>query len=199
VVFASSSAVYGNTNTIPLNEEMPPRPQSPYAISKLAGEYYCRVFSDLFNVKTVSLRYFNVFGPGQNPRSRYAAVIPRFIMRILKHKPPVIFGDGMQTRDFIYVNDAVQANLRAMEGTATGVFNIGCGRRVNLITLASAVMEVCGTDLRIQFEDARPGEVRDSCADISRAGDGLGFVPEYTLAEGLKETTAWYRKRYPLR
>ena len=127
VVFSSSSAVYGDEKTLPKREDMPPVPLSPYAVSKLAGEYYCSVFSDLFDIKTVSLRYFNVFGPRQDPHSEYAAVIPKFITRLIDNQPPLIFGDGMQTRDFVYIRDVVQANLLAMRSSATGTFNIGSG------------------------------------------------------------------------
>ena len=195
VVFASSSSVYGETPVLPKREDMTPAPKSPYAVSKLAGEYYCRVFSEVFGLSTVALRYFNVFGPRQDPQSDYAAVIPRFITRILENEPPIIHGDGKQTRDFTYVSDVVQANVKAMESSADGVFNIACGRRIDLLALCSVIMEKTGRHPPLRFGDPRPGDVRDSLADISAARDAFGYNPEYTLERGLEETIAWYRQR----
>ena len=195
VVFASSSSVYGETPVLPKREEMTPAPKSPYAVSKLAGEYYCRVFSEVFGLSTVALRYFNVFGPRQDPKSDYAAVIPRFITRILENESPIVHGDGRQTRDFTYVSDVVQANVKAMESSADGVFNIACGRRIDLLALCSVIMEKTGHHPPLRFGDPRPGDVRDSLADISAARDAFGYNPEYTLERGLEETIAWYRQR----
>ena len=195
VVFASSSSVYGDTPALPKHEEMKPAPLSPYAVSKLAGEQYLNAFSHVYGMQTVSLRYFNVFGPRQDPKSEYAAVVPKFITCILGHKSPVIFGDGGQTRDFTYVKDVVQANIRAMEWGATGVFNVAYCKRIDLKELAVMIMEITGITVPLTFEPARAGDVRDSLADISRAQRSFGYEPEYTVKEGLEETIAWYRKQ----
>jgi len=193
VVYASSSSVYGDTPTLPKVESMPPNPKSPYAVSKLAGEYYCRVFSEVYGLETVSLRYFNVFGPRQDPMSQYAAVIPRFITRILDGKPPVIFGDGKQTRDFTYVKDVVQANVKAMQSNASGVFNVAYNQRINLLELADLIMEYTGIRVRPVHEAARPGDIKDSLADISAARKAFGYSPDYTVKTGLQETIEWFR------
>lgn len=194
VVYASSSSAYGNTPTLPKIEDMKPNPRSPYAVSKLAGEYYCRVFSEVYGLKTACLRYFNVYGPRQNPHSEYAAVIPRFVTRILAHEPPVIYGDGGQTRDFTFVKDVVKANILAGESPAEGIFNIACGKRVSLNELAVKIMEITGIKVEMIYEGARPGDVRDSLADISSAGDKLGYKPGFELDSGLRETVEWFRK-----
>ncbi|QYZ78441.1 SDR family oxidoreductase [Methanofollis formosanus] len=193
VVMASSSSVYGNTPTLPKHEGMIPHPLSPYAVSKIADEYYASVFSDLFGVQTVCLRYFNVFGPRQDPNSQYAAVIPNFVKRILNDQPPIIYGDGKQTRDFTYIKNVVQANIRAMESDAQGAFNIACGERIDLLELASTIMEIVGKVLEPIHEAPRPGDVRDSLADISRAREAFGYAPEYDLKTGLMETITWFR------
>jgi len=194
VVYASSSSAYGDTPTLPKIEEMMPNPKSPYAISKLAGEYYCRVFSEVYGLKTACLRYFNVYGPRQNPESQYAAVIPRFITRVLAHEPPVIYGDGKQTRDFTFVKDVVKANILAMQSPAEGVFNIACGQRVSLNELAGKIMEITGIKLDLIYDKPRQGDVRDSLADISSAGDRLGYKPDFDLNMGLEATVEWFRK-----
>lgn len=194
VLFASSSSVYGNTPTLPKREDMPPNPLSPYAISKLAGEQYLRVFADLYGIQTVSLRYFNVFGPRQDPRSEYAAVIPKFITGCLAGTPLTIFGDGGQTRDFSYVKDVVQANLRAMESNAQGVFNVAYCQRIDLNELAATIMDLTGKKVPIVYEPRRAGDVRDSLADITRAKEAFGYAPAYTVKSGLAETVAWYRE-----
>ena len=193
VVAASTSAIYGDDPVFPKQETMAPRPLSPYAVSKLAGEYYGKVFADLYGIRTVFLRYFNVFGPRQDPNSEYAAVIPKFITRMLGDKPPIIYGDGEQTRDFISVADVVRANLRAMEADASGVFNIAGGSSISLNQLASILAEITGIHHRPVYEPPRPGDVRDSLADISRAYDAFVFSPRCTLTEGLRETVAWFR------
>jgi UDP-glucose 4-epimerase len=195
VVFSSSSAVYGDEPTLPKREQMPPVPLSPYAVSKLAGEYYCSVFSELFGLKTVSLRYFNVFGPRQDPMSEYAAVIPKFITRLLNQQAPLIFGDGKQTRDFVYVKDVVQANLLAMQGSKTGTFNIGSGERLDLNTLARTLAGIM--DIRIPpiYEKPRSGDIRDSVSDITAAKNSLGFRTSYSLDKGLKETISYFRDK----
>lgn len=193
VLFASSSSVYGNTPTLPKQEDMTPSPLSPYAVSKFTGEQYLRVFSEVYGLKTVSLRYFNVFGPRQDPKSEYAAVIPNFITRILKHESPIIHGDGGQTRDFSYVKDVVQANIRAMESDAQGVFNVAYCQRIDLKELAATIMELTGITVPLTFDPPRTGDVRDSLADITRAKQVFGYKPEYTVKSGLAETVKWYR------
>jgi UDP-glucose 4-epimerase len=193
IVFASSSSVYGDTPTLPKREDMPPSPLSPYAVSKLAGEHYLRVFEGVYGIQTVALRYFNVFGPRQDPASQYAAVIPNFITRILRHESPVIYGDGKQTRDFSYVKDVVQANVKAMESNATGVFNVAYCKRIDLIELATQIMEITGITVPFVFDPPRTGDVRDSLADISRAKEVFGYTPEYTVRSGLEETVAWFK------
>jgi nucleoside-diphosphate-sugar epimerase len=193
VLFASSSSVYGNTPTLPKHEDMTPNPLSPYAVSKLTGEQYLKVFSEVYGFNTLSLRYFNVFGPRQDPKSEYAAVIPRFITKILRHESPTIYGDGGQTRDFTYVKDVVQANIRAMMSDAQGVFNVAYCKRINLNELASMIMEITGITVPLVYESSRTGDVRDSLADIKRAQETFGYIPEYTVKSGLEETIAWYR------
>jgi UDP-glucose 4-epimerase len=188
VVFSSSSAIYGDEPTLPKREDMPPGPLSPYAVSKLAGEYYCNVFFALYGLKTVSLRYFNVFGPRQDPLSEYAAVIPKFITRLLNHQSPLIFGDGKQTRDFVYVKDVVQANLLAMQSLKTGTFNIGSGESIDLNTLARTLAEIMDMDIPPLYEKPRSGDIRDSVSDISAAKKCLGYQTHYSLDKGLAET-----------
>ena len=195
VLFASSSSVYGNTPTLPKREDMEAHPLSPYAVSKLAGEQYLRVFSEIYGLQTVSLRYFNVFGPRQDPLSQYAAVIPNFITAILRHESPVIHGDGGQTRDFSYVRDVVQANIRAMESDAQGVFNIAYCRRINLKELAALIMEITGIFVPLVYDPPRAGDVRDSLADITRAQKAFGYAPAYTVRSGLEETVPWFREQ----
>ena len=195
VVFSSSSAVYGDEPTLPKREDMSSVPLSPYAVSKLAGEYYCKVFSELFGVRTVSLRYFNVFGPRQDPQSEYAAVIPKFITRLLNNQSPVIFGDGKQTRDFVYVKDVVEANLLAMQSSATGVFNIGSGERIDLTTLAGTLSDIMHVNLPPVYEKPRSGDVRDSVSDITAAKKGFGYQTSYSLDKGLAETIRWFSIR----
>jgi len=195
VVFSSSSAVYGDEPTLPKREDMPSVPRSPYAVSKLAGEYYCKVFSELFGVRTVSLRYFNVFGPRQDPQSEYAAVIPKFITKLLNNQPPVIFGDGKQTRDFVYVKDVVQANLLAMQSSANGTFNIGSGKSIDLNTLARTVAEIMKVKIPPIYEKPRSGDIRDSVSDIAVAKKVFGYQTCYSLEKGLAETIQWFRHR----
>jgi UDP-glucose 4-epimerase len=194
VVYASSSSAYGDTPILPKKEDMKPEPLSPYAISKLAGEYYCRVFSEVYGLKTACLRYFNVYGPRQNPESQYAAVIPRFITRVLANEPPVIYGDGEHTRDFTFVKDVVKANILAMNSQAEGVFNIACGKRVSLNELAGKIMEITGIRLDTIYDEPRQGDVRDSLADITQARREMGYEPGYDLDLGLKETIEWFSK-----
>jgi UDP-glucose 4-epimerase len=195
IVYASSSSVYGDTPTLPKREDMVPNPKSPYAITKMTGESYLNVFHELYGMDTVSLRYFNVFGPRQDPHSEYSAVIPKFITKIMRHESPVIYGDGSQTRDFTYVKDVVQANLRAMGSDAQGVFNVAYGNRISLIDLARTIMDSLGEAPAINYEPGRSGDIHDSLADISAAQKAFGYAPEYTVTTGLKETIAWYKNQ----
>lgn len=197
VIYAASSSAYGDTEVLPKVETMTPRPLSPYAISKLAGEHYVTVFGRLYGMKTCSLRYFNVFGPRQDPRSEYAAVIPKFITALLAGEPPTIFGDGEQTRDFCYVDNVVQANLLAAKADIHGeVVNIACGARVSLNQLVELLNEEIGTRIAPRHGPPRPGDVRHSLADISVARKLLGYEPKFDLRAGLKKTIEYYRSRH---
>jgi UDP-glucose 4-epimerase len=186
VVFSSSCAVYGSARP-PVKESAPPAPMSPYAVQKLAAEHYCRNFHELYGVRTVSLRYFNVFGPRQDPSSQYAAVVPVFFRDLLAKGRATIFGDGAQTRDFIFVDDVVRANLLAAEkGAADGtVLNIATGRGTSVNELAHLISRITGKPLSVKRAPARAGDIKHSYADISRARKVLGFRPETTLARGL--------------
>jgi len=194
VVYASSSSVYGDTPILPKREDMMPCPLSPYAVSKLTGEYYCQVFTEIYGLSTISLRYFNVYGPRQDPSSEYAAVIPRFINRVLNGKPPVIYGDGEQTRDFSFVKDIVNANILASESKATGVFNTAGGKRISLNKLANLIMQIIGGDFDIVYENPRAGDIKHSFADIFKAKEKLDYEPKFDLTEGLEETVKWFQK-----
>ena len=195
VVFASSSSVYGATPGLPKVETMPTLPFSPYAVAKLAGEGYCRAFAEVYGLETVALRYFNVFGPRQDPLSQYAAVIPNFISAVLAGQPPQIFGDGEQTRDFTFVDNVVAGNLLALEarGVAGHTFNLACGERISLNQMLAEVKRQLGSDIEPQYLPSRPGDVRDSLADIARARDLLGYKPVVSFAEGLAETIGHFR------
>jgi UDP-N-acetylglucosamine/UDP-N-acetyl-alpha-D-glucosaminouronate 4-epimerase len=199
VVFAGSTAVYGDQAALPNSESMLPRPLSPYAATKLAGEDYCQAFYASLALETVVLRYFNVFGPRQDPTSEYAAVIPKFVLAALRLEPPTIYGDGQQTRDFTFVGDVVHANLlaaRAPGGRVAGrVFNVGTGRQVSINALWDQIQDLVGVRLPALHVPARPGEVRDSCASIERAKDHLGYEPRVELDEALRRTVAFYRER----
>jgi len=195
VICASSSAVYGDSPELPKREDMTPCPLSPYAVSKLTGEYYCKVFSEIYGIDTVSLRYFNVYGPGQDTSSEYAAVIPKFIKILLKKEPPVIFGDGTQTRDFVFVEDVVRANILAMKhGNVRGVFNVAGGKKITINELLNTIMEVVGIELDPIHTEPRAGDIRDSVADISLAENVLGYEPAFDLKEGLSRTINWLRE-----
>jgi UDP-glucose 4-epimerase len=193
VVFASSAAVYGDSPDLPKHESMLPNPLSPYAISKLAGEYYCHVFSKQYNLQTISFRYFNVYGPRQNPYSEYAAVIPKMITRLNSKKPPIIYGNGTQTRDFIFIQDLVSAVISAIKSDIVGVFNLASGRQTNINEIVRILSELMDIQIPPQFEPARPGDIQDSYADISQIKKYLKFNPRYTLREGLEETIRWFR------
>jgi UDP-glucose 4-epimerase len=192
VVVASSSSIYGSVPDLPKHESMPTLPMSPYAVSKLAAESYCRSWFDLYGLETVALRYFNVFGPRQDPLSAYAAVVPRFIAAYKAAEPPVIFGDGKQSRDFTYVDNVVDANLGALESpTAPGrVYNIACNDSVTLNELADELRELMGAVTRPVHAAPRPGEVRHSLASIDAARKDLGYEPQVGLREGLRRTVA---------
>lgn len=189
VIFASSSAVYGDTPLQPKTEDMIPNPQSPYAVTKLTGEYYCHIFHSIWGLPTVCLRYFNIYGPGQDSASPYAAVIPRFIEMVSLGRPPVILGDGKQTRDFTFIADVTEATIRAAESQATGIFNIGNGEGISIEQLAQLSIEIIGNDKNIKavHTDPRPGDILHSIADITRARS-FGYNPEYSLEKGLRET-----------
>ncbi len=194
VVFASSSSVYGDTPTLPKRENMQSWPLSPYAVSKLAGEYYCNVFTSAYNLQTVCLRYFNVYGPRQDPLGEYAAVIPKFMSNVLDDKPPIIFGDGKQTRDFTFIDDVVNANLLAAGSASTGVFNIAGGKRVLINDLATSIMKIIGKDFDPVYKDMRPGDIMHSFADISKARERFRYDPKFNLMKGLEETVKWFQK-----
>ncbi len=200
VVYASSSSVYGDSETLPKVESMSPAPKSPYAVSKLVGEHYAAVFTDLYGLEVVSLRYFNVFGPRQDPFSDYAAVIPIFIRQLLKGQSPTIFGDGTQSRDFTYVGNVVEANLLAASAKGAGgrVFNVACGERMDLNTLLKRLKTLLEpykkgiSALEPIFGPPRPGDVKHSLAGIDVAQTWLGYSPAYSVEEGLEASIAWY-------
>jgi UDP-N-acetylglucosamine/UDP-N-acetyl-alpha-D-glucosaminouronate 4-epimerase len=198
LVYAGSSSAYGDTPTLPKREDMPTSPRSPYAVAKLTGEHYTQIFPRLFGLETVVLRYFNVFGPRQDPASPYSAVIPLFITAAQAGRPPLIHGDGGQTRDFTYVENVVDANLRACradgEGVVGGVFNVGCGERISIRGLWEEIRGIVGTDVEAETTEARPGDVRDSLADLGRIRAGLGYEVRVSLSEGLRRTADWLRK-----
>ncbi|MBO9324041.1 MAG: SDR family oxidoreductase [Roseiflexus sp.] len=198
VVFASSSSVYGDTPTLPKVETQVLQPLSPYAVSKLAGEQYCMAFSVVYGLPSIALRYFNVFGPRQDPHSEYAAVIPRFIDRMVRGLPPIIYGDGLQSRDFTYIENVVDANLAAADAPAScsTVFNVGAGERTSLLDLAAQINRVLGSHLIPEHHPPRAGDVRHSLASIEAISQALGYAPRITLAEGLARTIEWFRSRY---
>jgi UDP-glucose 4-epimerase len=188
-VFASSAAIYGDNATNPKHENIPPEPQSPYAITKLDGELYCSMYSNKYNVNASALRYFNVYGPRQNPRSAYASVIPLFIDNALQNKPLIIFGDGEQTRDFIFVKDIVNANLLAAEQPGN-IFNVASGQRVSINTLAKMIIQITQSKSTIEYQPARAGDIVHSQGDIKKITQALGFKPQTSLMDGLMATVA---------
>jgi nucleoside-diphosphate-sugar epimerase len=191
VVFAASSAVYGDGPVLPKIETMEPRPLSPYAASKLGGEHLMRIFSELYGIDTVSLRYFNVFGPRQDPKSEYAAVIPKFLVAAIRRQRPVVFGDGEQTRDFCFIDNVVQANLRAAQAPSAlrgAVVNVACGERTSLNQLLAYVGDVANARLDPEYRPARAGDVRDSVADIDAARRTIGYEPAVDIRTGLRLT-----------
>lgn len=199
VVIASSSSVYGGADITPTPESAPLRPRSPYAVSKLAAEQYTRVFAGLYDIETVALRYFNVFGPRQRPDSQYAAVIPLFIDALRNGRPPTVHGDGKQSRDFTYIDDTVAANLVAADAPAErasgGIYNVACGRQYSLLDLLAVLSRIIGVEIEPEFTDSRPGDVRNTCADISAARRDLGYEPRVSFEEGLERTVAWFSQR----
>lgn len=197
LVFASSSSIYGDRARLPQSEEDPPRPLSPYAASKAAAESAVLAYGRSFPIETVALRYFNVFGPRQDPENPYAAVIGKFISAGLSRRPPVVFGDGTQSRDFTYIENVVDANLRALKSErAPGeVMNVACGRRVTLLELIAKLRELIPDLPEPRFEPPRPGDVTHSQADVSRAKELLGYVPKVGFEEGLERTYEWFRER----
>jgi len=197
VVYAASSSAYGDTPSLPKKEDMKPEPLSPYAVAKLTGEYYARIYFELHGLETVSLRYFNVFGPRQDPESRYAAVIPIFITKLLRGESPTIYGDGEQSRDFTYIENVVEANLAACraKGAAGAILNIACGERITINDLFREIREIIGSDNKPIYGPGKPGDVRHSLADISLARKILGYEPKITLDEGLRKTVEWFRSR----
>jgi len=203
LVYAASSSAYGDVDKekpTPKREDMAPAPLSPYAVTKLTGEYYCQIFPSLYGLETVVLRYFNVFGPRQDPHSQYAAVIPKFITALLKGESPTIFGDGEQSRDFTYVENVVRANIAACEADkAVGeVINIACGSNISINALFKLIASLIGSDVEPIYAPPRPGDVRHSLADISKAKALLGLREVVDLREGLERTIAWYREQMGL-
>jgi nucleoside-diphosphate-sugar epimerase len=194
VVYASSSSVYGDSPTLPKSEDFPPAPLSPYAASKLAGEYYCQVFSQVYGLETVCLRYFNVFGPRQDPLSLYAAVIPAFIASALTKKPLVVYGDGEQTRDFSFVANVVQANLLACEadGVVGETLNVGGGTQTSLNQLVKELRAIVTTDLHVEYAEPRPGDVKHSLASVEKAKRLMGYDSVIPFGEGLRRTVEWF-------
>jgi UDP-N-acetylglucosamine/UDP-N-acetyl-alpha-D-glucosaminouronate 4-epimerase len=198
VVFAASSSAYGDSETLPKIETMPHQPKSPYAADKVHGEHLCRVFHTGYGLETVALRYFNIFGPRQSPESDYAAAIPRFVTALLDGRKPTVYGDGEQSRDFTFVANAIEANLRAMtaEKAPGQVFNVGIGERITVNALIATIAKVLGRDHAIDYLPERRGDVKHSLASIDKARELLGYVPVVNLEEGLRRTIDWYRKTW---
>jgi len=197
VVCASSSSIYGDSPELPKHEEMTPAPRSPYAVSKLGGELYCQVFHQVYGLETVILRYFNVFGPRQDPNSQYSGVVAKFITSLLEGKQVTIFGDGEQSRDFTYVENVTEANLLAVkaDGVSGGVFNIACGDRLSVNELARLLAEIVGVDPKFEpcYAAPRPGDVLHSQADILKARELLGYEAKVDTREGFERTVEWYK------
>jgi nucleoside-diphosphate-sugar epimerase len=198
VVYSASSAAYGETPVLPKVETLSPTPLSPYAVSKLAAEHYCAAFAHCYGLSTISLRYFNVFGPRQDPNSQYAAAIPAFVTRMVKGERPIIFGDGEQSRDFCYVDNVVAANLLAgtREGLKGEVVNIACGERITLNAIIGLINEHLGTRLAPDYRAPRAGDVKHSLADIGAAERIIGYRPQVMFSEGLKRSITWYRENW---
>ena len=198
LVYASSSSAYGEAANGAKREDMPVHPLSPYGVAKLAGEHYCLSFHTVYGFETVALRYFNVFGPRQDPTSEYAAVIPRFITALLEGRPPTIYGDGEQTRDFTYVGNIVEANLAALTapGVAGQAFNIAMGRAVSLNELVHTLRGLIGAEnIQPEYVDPRPGDIRHSLADVAKASQMMGFTPQVSFEAGLQKTIDWFARQ----
>jgi UDP-glucose 4-epimerase len=199
VVYAASSSAYGDSDVLPKVESMTPRPKSPYALQKLVGEYYCNIFTEVYGIETVSLRYFNVYGPRQDPTSPYSGVLSIFLKCVLAGTPPTIFGDGETSRDFTFVEDVAELNLKAARARNVSgrVYNGGNGGRVTLNQAWSLAQKVAGVDLPAKYGPTRAGDVRDSQADTTLAVRDLGHSPRFTFEEGLRLTLEWYRNNHP--
>jgi UDP-glucose 4-epimerase len=197
MIYASSSSVYGDTPTLPKQEEMAPNPLSPYALQKYIGEQYCRLFFQLYGLETVSLRYFNIFGPKQDPASIYSAVIPRFIDALVKRDQPIIFGDGEQSRDFTYIDNVVEANLLALsKGHLQGeVVNVACGKQISLNQLLRILNEILGSNISPLHQEPRKGDVKHSLADIRKGKEILNYVPKVEIEVGLRRTLEYFQRR----
>ncbi len=195
-IYAGSSSVYGNTPTLPKKEEMTPRPLSPYAVSKLTGEHYCKTFWNVYGLETVVLRYFNVFGPKQDTTSQYSAVIPKFIKAILSKQSPVIYGDGKQSRDFTYIDNVVEANILACFAPKVSgeVFNIACNKRITLNELTKKLIEINKVKIEPEYVDTRNGDIQHSLASIDKAKKILGYKVKVDFWQGLEKTVEWYKK-----
>ena len=199
VVYAASSSAYGDSEVLPKREDMPAKPLSPYAVTKYVDELYGKVFSDIYELPTVGLRYFNVFGPRQDPQSQYAAVIPLFITRFLAGTAPLIHGDGGQSRDFTFIDNVVAANLAAAAAPARAdglVYNIACGGAITVKDLCLRIRDLLGCDIEPEYGPTRVGDVRHSLADIELARDRLAFTPAITLEDGLERTVRWYQAQH---
>jgi len=196
-VYAASSSAYGDTLVLPKREDMPANPMSPYALQKFVGERYAKLYFDLYKFETVSLRYFNVFGPSQDPYSEYSAVIPKFITKLLAGEKLTIFGDGEQSRDFTYVENIVEANLLALTADGAGgkMMNLGCGARISLNQLIRQLEMIVGVSAQVEYLPARAGDVRDSLADIGLAERLLGYRPAISVEDGLARTVEWFRNQ----
>jgi nucleoside-diphosphate-sugar epimerase len=196
-IFAASSSAYGDTPNLPKREDMISQPLSPYGVSKLVGEMYCKVFNDVYGLETVSLRYFNIFGPYQDPASQYAAVVPIFITRLLKAQSPIVYGDGEQSRDFTYIENAVEANLLAVRSdrAAGRVVNVACGSRYTLNELLRNLKRLTRSGVEPTYSDPRPGDIKHSQGDMSTARELLGYEPSISFEEGLRRTVEWFMNR----
>jgi UDP-glucose 4-epimerase len=196
MIYASSSSVYGDTPTLPKQEEMAPNPLSPYALQKYIGEQYCRLFFQLYGLETISLRYFNIFGPKQDPASIYSAVIPRFIDALLKRDRPIVFGDGEQSRDFTYIDNVVEANLLALsrDHVRGEVVNVACGKQISLNQLLRILKEILGSTISPLHQEPRKGDVRHSLADIRKGKEILNYVPKVDIEVGLRRTLEYFQR-----
>jgi UDP-glucose 4-epimerase len=196
-IYASSSSVYGDTPTLPKREDMPPNPLSPYALQKYVGEQYCKLFFQLYGLETISLRYFNIFGPKQDPNSIYSAVIPRFIDALIENRPPIVFGDGEQSRDFTYIDNVIEANLLAMSASHLKgeVVNIACGKRTSLNRLLGILKGILGSTISPVYQEPRKGDVKHSLADINRGKEILNYFPKIEIEVGLQKTLDHFKTK----